>query len=103
MKFDEKMACLLNAAIGGVIGWLIYFVAQGGWVKLLMPAKGARWWNSDYFFYGCIIFGVVMGALSVIYKHYEISEEAQERYWQAGILFIFGIGLYMLWELAKGV
>ena len=110
MSVDEKVACGVNAVVGGLAGAAIFVGAVGGFEFLV--GRAPSWWNGWVGLALCVV-GAAVGVASYFQRHVEYGTQLVKVYsgWGGGWLLmrrirvlVFGlVAAYFLWELARGI
>jgi hypothetical protein len=111
MSVDEKVACAVNAIVGGILGGAIFFGGFAGF-DLLIGASTA-WWNGWIGLVCCVVAGAAVGVVSYFQRHEEAGFNFVGIYsgasggWlfarRIGVLISGVVAFYFLWQLARGI
>src|SRR5688572_26143107 len=70
MSLDEKVACAVNAAVGGVLGVAIFLAVFGG--MDFLAGKSTAWWNGWPGLLLSVVVGSAVGVISYVQRHSEV-------------------------------
>lgn len=108
MSWDEKVACAINAAMGGVLGAAVFWGGLG-WLDF-WDRNATGWWIGILI---CTALGTTVGIVSYFQRHQEIEFNSVGIYSGAGggvllakriaVLVSSAVAAYFLWQLARGI
>lgn len=79
MGLDEKVAMLVNALFGALMGLLIFMFACNGF-RFIFTGRGGGFWSGFPGFLICAGGGTIVGALSYLFRNHEFGEYAQSKW-----------------------
>jgi hypothetical protein len=111
-NWDDKLIGAFYCVFGGVLGFLIFMMALGGW-RFVFLGHASHSWNGLLALLLCVGIGGGWGLVSYKYRDREFGggpsrfydDPASARLFTKRLMVIATCvaGLYFIWQLAKGL